>query len=136
MVHFIQVSAHLFLKEFVMDDSTTTIDTLKKSMRSFVDERDWKQFHTPKNISMALAVEAAELMEHFMWVDSSKDEKQLEINRDMVEQEVADIAAYLLSLCTYYDIDLTQAFERKKKLNEKKYSLEKSKAFTKKFTSL
>ena len=119
-----------------MDDTTTTIDTLKKSMRSFVEERDWQQFHTPKNLSMALAVEAAELMEHFMWIDSSKAEKQLEINRDMVEQEVADVASYLLSLCDHYNIDLTKAFERKKKLNEQKYPLDKSKALTKALTDL
>ncbi len=117
-----------------MNDKTTTIEDLKQSMRSFVEERNWQQFHTPKNITMALAVEAAELMEHFMWVDSSKAPLLLEKNRDMVEQEVADIASYLLSLCVHYDIDLAQAFERKKKLNEEKYSLEKSKALTKAHT--
>lgn len=119
-----------------MNDTTTTIDSLKKSVYSFVDERDWQQFHTPKNISMALAVEAAELMDHFMWVDSSKAAKQLEVNRDLVKQEVANIASYLLSFCTYYNIDLSQALERKKKLNEQKYPLEKSKALTKKLTEL
>ncbi len=120
-----------------MNDSTTTVETLKNRMKTFVEERDWQQFHTPKNLVMALAVETAELMEHFMWTDQAKAAQYLEKNRDAVEQEVADVASYLLSLCSFYDIDLARAFERKMKLNkEGKYTLEKSKEVTKKLTDI
>ncbi len=119
-----------------MNDSTTTIDTLKKHVRSFIEERDWSQFHTPKNITMALSVEAAELMELFMWLDSAQSVQELEKRREAVEQEVADVASYLLSLCTYYKIDLAQAMERKTKLNALKYPIEKSKSISKKYSDL
>ena len=119
-----------------MNDNITTIEDLKQSMKSFIKERDWSQFHTPKNIAMALAVEAAELMEIFTWVDSQESISTLEKKREAVEQEVADIAAYLISLCLHYDIDLSQAFERKKKLNQAKYPIEKCKGISTKYTDL
>lgn len=119
-----------------MNDSTTTIATLKKNVRSFIDERDWAQFQTPKNVAMALSVEAAELMELFMWLDAAQSVRELEKNREAVEQEVADIAAYLLSICAYYNIDLTEAIERKTQLNRLKYPIEKSKGISKKYSDL
>ncbi len=119
-----------------MNDSTTTIEALKQRMDSFVEQRDWHQFHNPKNLTMALAVETAELMEHFLWVESSNAVKQLEKNRDMVEQEIADIVSYLLAFCSDYNIDITQVFERKMKLNEEKYTVEKCREITKTRTEL
>ncbi len=110
-----------------MNDSTTTIDSLKKNVRSFIEERDWQKFQTPKNVTMALSVEVAELMEFFMWDTSQGSVQKLDEKREAVEMEVADIASYLLTLCTYYNIDLTKAMERKAKLNADKYTLEKSK---------
>ncbi len=85
---------------------------------------------------MALSVEAAELMELFMWVDSEKSAQELEKNREAIEHEVADVAAYLLSLCVHYNIDLAQAMERKSKLNALKYPIEKSKGISKKYSDL
>ena len=119
-----------------MTDATTKIQDLKNSIKKFVEERDWQQFHTPKNLSMSIAVEAAELMELFNWIESNQSTQALEKKREQVEQEVADIAANLLSLCAHYDIDLAQAFERKKKINQEKYPVEKSKGIATKYTDL
>jgi NTP pyrophosphatase (non-canonical NTP hydrolase) len=119
-----------------MNDKITTIEDLKKIKRSFVEERNWEQFHTPKNITMALAVEAAELMELFIWSDTQESIQELEKKREEVEHEVADVLAYLLSLCSRYDIDLTQAFEKKMKLNAEKYPIEKSKGRSTKYSNL
>ena len=78
-----------------MLDDTTTIQTLKQLIRNFSDERNWGQFHLPKNLSMALGAEAAELMELFLWVDSKASVEELEKRRTEVEHELADIALYL-----------------------------------------
>ncbi len=120
----------------IKNDKTTTVEELKQSMRAFVEERDWAKFHTPKNIAMGLAIEAAELMEHFNWVDTKESIEVLEKKREEVENEVADVAAYLFSICTYYDIDLSQAFEKKKKINQDKYPIEKTKGRYTKYTDL
>lgn len=119
-----------------MNDSTATIEDLKKRVHSFIDERDWRQFHTPKNVSMALAVEAAELMEFFMWHTGEESVQTLEKKREVIEQEVADIASYLLSLCVHYNIDLASAMERKELLNARKYPVEKSKGISTKYSDL
>lgn len=119
-----------------MNDNVTTIEDLKQSVRAFIDERDWQKFHTPKNISMALAVEAAELMELFTWVTTEESIAELEKKREQVEHEAADVFAYLLSLCAHYDIDLAEAFEKKQKLNGAKYPIEKSKGRSTKYTDL
>lgn len=119
-----------------MNDKTTTVETLKEIIRTFTDARDWGQFHTPKNLSMAVAAEAAELMEIFMWVESKASVEELEKNREDVEHEVADIAAYLLILCSRYNIDLAAAFEQKMKINGLKYPLEKAKGVSTKSTKL
>lgn len=119
-----------------MKDRTTTVETLKKTVRSFVEERQWSQFHTPKNLSMALAAEAAELMEFFLWAETAESKEVLKARREEIEQEVADIAAYLFSLCTHYDIDLSHAFEKKMELNARKYPVDKSKGSWTKYSDL
>ncbi len=119
-----------------MIDSTTTLEELKRKMLAFADEREWGQFHTPKNLTMALAVEAAELMELFMWVDSQESKNIMETDREKIEHEVADVAAYLLALCGRYNIDLSSAFERKMELNSRKYPIEKAKGRYTKYTQL
>ena len=119
-----------------MNDSTTTVEELKRKMLAFADERDCGQFHTPKNLSMALAVEAAELMELFTWVDTQESKQTMETQREAIEHEVADVAAYLLALCGRYNIDLASAFERKMELNSRKYPVEKAKGRYTKYTQL
>jgi dCTP diphosphatase len=103
-----------------MSDKTTTLQSLKNRVSRFVDERDWKQFHTPKSLSMSITAEAAELMELFMWAGNKESIKALEAKRLEVEHEVADIALLLLGLCEHYSIDVSQAIESKMALNAAK----------------
>lgn len=112
-----------------MNDSQTTIDDLKKITREFVAQRDWLKYHAPKNMAMAIAVEAAELMEHFLWVDAAESAQALEQSRDAVQQEVADIAAALIMFCDENNIDLARAIEQKMAYNRSKYPAESVKGF-------
>ncbi|HVX01249.1 MAG TPA: nucleotide pyrophosphohydrolase [Candidatus Babeliaceae bacterium] len=116
-------------------DETTTIEALKQSVKNFVEEREWQQFHCPKNLSMLLAVESAELMELFLW-STADSLLQLEKKRVEVEHELADIAFALLNFCDRYDIDLTTALKRKIALNAEKYPIEKSKGKAIKYNEL
>ena len=110
-----------------MPDSTTTLAALKDAMRRFVAERNWEPFHSPKNLSMGAAVEAAELMEHFLWVDNDasrqvvNDPKQME----QIADEMADVACYLLALANTLGIDLSDAIAAKLAKNAVKYPAEK-----------
>lgn len=110
-----------------MKDTKTTIQQLKEKMEVFVNERDWKQFHTPKNISMSIAIEAAELMEIFQWCTQEESYEIVKREKKEVMDEVGDIFAYLLSFCTVNDIDLSEAFENKLRLSAEKYPIEKAK---------
>src|SRR5437762_5958528 len=94
-----------------MSDQTATIAQLRQAVQAFVDERDWRQFHTPKNLTMSLAIEAAELMEHFQWldVDASVARGRDPARRGDIADEIADVACYLLSLANALDIDLSEA---------------------------
>jgi dCTP diphosphatase len=116
-------------------DSHATLESLKQKIKQFVDERDWAQFHSPKNLSMLLSVEAAELMEIFLW-SMTDSEKRLEQKRIEVEHELADIAFSLLNFCARYNIDLSTALERKLVLNAQKYPIEKSKGKALKYNEL
>jgi dCTP diphosphatase len=117
-------------------DNKTTVAELKNLVHAFTTERDWLQFHSPKNMSMMIAAEAAELMEIFMWIDTDKSVEELEKKRTHVEQEVADIAVGILMLCAERNIDLSKAIEAKMALNAKKYPVEKAKGNSKKYTEL
>ncbi len=108
-------------------DKTTTVEELKQIMRKFLKERDWEQFSSPKNIAMATTIEAAELMEHFNWVDSQESIEVLKKKREEIELEVADVLSCLIMLSSLYDIDLAKAYEKKLKINKEKYPIEKVK---------
>lgn len=102
-------------------DSKTDIGQLKEFVKEFVEERDWRQFHTPKNLTMSLAIEAAELMEHFQWLTP---EESCSLNADQrfeVGEEMADVACYLLALANELKIDLSSALEAKMVKNRQKY---------------
>ena len=119
-----------------MDDHKSTINDAKKIVRKFIEDRDWQQFHSPKNLSMGIATEAAELMEHFIWVESKDSLEELEKRRQAVEDEAADVFWALLSFCNISDIDLAKALEKKLESSAKKYPIEKSKGKTTKYTEL
>ncbi len=98
-----------------------TLDDFRKRLREFARERDWEQFHSPKNLSMALIVEAAELVEHFQWLTESQSARLDPKTFQAVEQEIADVFIYLVRLSDLLGIDLLDAAARKIALNEKKY---------------
>jgi len=106
-----------------MNDSLTTVAELKRLVAAFVAERNWQPFHDPKNLAASIAIEAAELMEHFQWLRSDELDKVGDDAKAMVEirDEVADIAAYLLSFASRMGIDLSAALAEKMKKNALKY---------------
>ncbi len=116
-------------------DQTTTIEEMKKIVEEVVSERDWAQFHSAKNLSMALAAEAAELMEIFMWCDNKESSAVLEKKRTEVEHELADILIYALSFANRCDIDLASALLQKMELNKKKYPVDKARGKSDKYTA-
>jgi NTP pyrophosphatase (non-canonical NTP hydrolase) len=106
-----------------MTDTRTTIAELRDLVRQFVDERDWRQFHSPKNLSMAMAIEAAELMEHFQWITPEASRKiSGEPDRlCAVAEEIADVLCYVIAMANELDIDLSQAVHDKMLKNALKY---------------
>jgi NTP pyrophosphatase (non-canonical NTP hydrolase) len=104
-------------------DSDTTIGMLRRAVADFVDERDWRPFHTPKNLSMSIAIEAAELMERFQWLTTEEAQAAVEdsAERDAVADELADIIIYCLSLSNALDLDLSAAVLNKLHTNEDRY---------------
>lgn len=115
---------------------TDTLITLRDGLRRFAAERDWEQFHSPKNLATALAVEAAELLEPFQWLTEKQscnlDAEQLAAVRD----EVADVLLYLIRLADKLDIDLDAAARDKLVRNAAKYPVAKAKGSSKKYTDL
>lgn len=114
-----------------MSDSLTN---LRQRIDQFVTERDWAQFHTPKNLSMALIVEAAELVEQFQW---NTPEESLQLSpekREAVSHELADTFVYLLRIAEVLNIDLIEAANQKIDLNAKKYPVEKARGSNAKYT--
>lgn len=109
-----------------MSDQTTTVADLRAMMKKFVDERDWNQFHNPKNLSMAIAIEAAELMEHFQWAEGGRTRDIREAPEDfqLVREELSDILAFALSFANALDIDISEALREKMIKNAKKYPAE------------
>jgi len=110
-----------------MADATTTVQQLREVMARFVAERDWEQFHSPKNLAMGLAVEAAELMEHFLWIDTEQSRRVVDNPTQLGEiaDEIADITCYLLALVNTLRLDLSQAIQEKLVKTAKKYPVER-----------
>lgn len=106
-----------------MSDSATTIAELRENVAAFVAERDWEQFHAPKNLAMSLAIEAAELMEHFQWITADESRTLSEDAEKVgpVGEEMADVLCYLLALANELKIDLSAAFFDKMTKNAVKY---------------
>jgi NTP pyrophosphatase (non-canonical NTP hydrolase) len=125
------------VEEFFMD-SQTKIDDIKKEALSFRDERNWRQYHDPKNLAMALSIETAELQELFLWKSHDEMKQFLSSKKDKVRirEELADIFIYLLYLSDSVGIDLSDATLDKIKINRKRYPLDKSYSSNKKYTDL
>jgi NTP pyrophosphatase (non-canonical NTP hydrolase) len=102
----------------------------------FRDERDWKQFHNPKNLAEAICVESGELLEKFLWMSADKSCVPDRHKLEEIEEEVADIVIFTIYLCDTLNIDLPQAVERKIESNANKYPVEKAKGISKKYKEL
>jgi len=102
-----------------------SLEDLRERLRAFAAARDWEQFHSPKNLAMAMIVEAGELLEHFQWLTEPQSLALDAHTRAEVEQEIADVLLYLVRLADRLDIDLLQAATRKIALNEQKYPAER-----------
>lgn len=113
-----------------------SIDSIKKRLRDFAKARDWDQFHSPKNLSMALSVEVAEIVEHFQWLTEDESENLSQEKLDEVEAELADTLIYLVRLADKLNIDLLTVAQRKIERNEKKYPVDKARGNAKKYTEL
>ena len=114
--------------------SATYLQDLQTRLRQFAIDRDWEQFHAPKNLSMALAVEAGELMEHFQWLSEEQSENLDQQQLETIGFEVADVFIFTVRLADRMGIDLADLVERKIKLNEQKYPADKVRGSSKKYT--
>jgi len=113
----------------IISDRETTILQLRARVQKFVDDRDWQKYHKPKNLAMSIAIEASELMELFQWVEESETDtitgKREKLSR--MEEELADIMVYCLSLANVVNIDISRAIMNKIDKNERKYPPEQFK---------
>jgi NTP pyrophosphatase (non-canonical NTP hydrolase) len=112
------------------------IDDLAARLRAFARERDWEQFHAPKNLAMALAVEAAELLEHFQWLTEQQSAELPPAAKEQVAAELADVFIYTVRLADRLGIDLEPAVDAKILANAAKYPVEKSRGSVKKYSQL
>jgi len=121
-----------------LTDDSTTFAELKSRVLAFARERDWEQFHAPKNLSMALAAEAGELMEHFLWSTSeaSRMIARDPAKRQKIEEELADVIIYALEFANMTGINVAAVIETKMAANAKKYPVEKAKGRSEKYTEL
>ena len=109
---------------------------LRDRLRDFASARDWNQFHSPKNLAIALSVEAAELLEHFQWVSDNDSLNMPQDKLGKIDEEIADVFLYLIRLADMLKIDLLKAADRKIEVNSQKYPVEKSRGSAKKYTEL
>ncbi|MBB5883998.1 nucleotide pyrophosphohydrolase [Xanthomonas sp. LMG 8992] len=113
-----------------------SLHDLQAAQRAFADARDWGQFHSPRNLAAALSVEAAELLEHFQWLDDAQSRQLPEEKKQQVGSEIADVLLYLVQLCDKLGIDPIDAAQRKMLANAAKYPVERAKGRITKYTEL
>ena len=116
-----------------MADSLAALDA---EIETFVHERDWAQFHTPKNLAMSVAIEAAEILEHFQWLTGEESHALPRDKRDQVANEIGDVLIYLMRLSRTLDIDIVAAARNKLDENRRKYPVEKAKGRSTKYDAL
>ncbi len=110
--------------------------SLTQSLREFAKEREWEQFHSPKNLASALTVEASELLEHFQWLTEQQSRELPAEKKADVAAEAADVLLYLLQLCDKLEIDLVEAARAKLAVNADKYPVERALGSSKKYTEI
>ncbi len=119
-----------------ISDPDAALLGLRDALRRFAAERDWDQFHSPKNLAAALSVEAAELLEHFQWLSEEASASLSTEARNRVAEEMADVLLYLVRLADKLDVDLVAAAVAKMALNARKYPIEKSRGSSAKYDAL
>ncbi len=112
------------------------LESIRKKLQQFAVDRDWEQFHSPKNLSMALIVETAELVEHFQWLTEKQSHELPAGKVEEVRQELGDILIYLVRIADKLGIDLLDAAKKKLEINAKKYPVDKARGNAKKYTEL
>jgi dCTP diphosphatase len=112
------------------------LESLTAALRRFAAERDWDQFHSPKNLAAALTVEAAELLEHFQWLTEEQSSNLAADKRVAVGHELADVFLYLLQIADKLQIDLVAAAQQKLELNGSKYPVAQARGSSKKYSEL
>ncbi len=117
-------------------DTIDSLQTLSARLAEFVEERDWDQFHNPKNLAMALTAEAGELLEHFQWLSADEAENLSAAQREAVALEMADILMFLVRLADRLGVDVLSAAQRKIKLNRQKYPVETARGRATKYDQL
>jgi dCTP diphosphatase len=117
-------------------DDATNITQLKKLVAQLIADRDWQKFHSPKNVAVKISVEAAELLEKFVWIQDHESFAIVDTNRQEVENELADVFFLMLSFCNVAKIDLASALITKMEEISNKYPIEKSKGLCTKYTKL
>lgn len=115
-----------------MKDEKVNVQYLKDKVKEFIEARDWSQYHSPKNVCMSLAIEVAELMEHFQW-ETCEESKSVKASEE-IKDEIADIAVYLLDLCNIMDVDLSKSVCSKLTKNSKKYPVQLTRGKAHKYT--
>jgi dCTP diphosphatase len=112
------------------------LQELRNALRQFAADRDWDQFHSPKNLAIALTVEAAELLEHFQWLSDAESAELPPATRIKVREELADVLLYLIRIADKLDVNLTTAAAEKIRINATKYPVDKARGTSKKYTDL
>jgi len=116
-----------------MDDKLSRILEI---ILEFRDERDWGQFHDPKNLAEAISIESGELLEKFLWMTTDESKRLDSAKLDRIKEEISDIVIFALYLCYDLNIDLLKAIENKIEMNRKKYPVEKSRGSSRKYTEI
>ncbi len=119
-----------------MIPAASGLGELRDALRRFAADRDWDQFHSPKNLAMALSVEASELLEHFQWLTEAESNNISATARHAVGLEAADVLLYLIRLSDKLEIDLIAAAHEKMRLNAEKYPVEKARGSSRKYNEL
>ena len=112
------------------------MEELKRKLREFAKDRNWEQFHSPKNLVMALSVEVAEIVEHFQWLTEEQSQNMPPMKLDEIKAEIGDVLIYLVRLADQLGIDPIEAARAKVAVNDKKYPVEKSKGNARKYNEI
>ncbi len=118
------------------DEMDTTIAALTSEIRAFRDARDWRQFHNPKELAVAITAEAGELLQHFVWQNPEQSERRVVDRRAEIESEIADVAILLFELADNCGIDLAVAMRAKLVRNEERYPVDKARGSNRKYNEL